>query len=198
MKRIIIAALAALLTVAPASAQIETRYGVLRPANEISVSNGQITALQLGYVLAVILGGAFSGGEAELDEFSSFGSFGLEYHHYLNRHIAVGANATYESCIMSIINSGDGIAYSKSDYLSLFPSVKLPWFYRSRFSMYSKVAAGPVLSYGGSDGEISRRFIFGWQAVPVGLDFGGRGLRGFVEMGGGLHGMVNYGLRFAF
>lgn len=181
---------------------VETKSGDIRPVNEISVSYGVISIPSIANVLAGVFGTAFTGGMAKADKISSTGAISIEYMNYLNSHIAVGG-AIVEENTSIIFDSYSGkdedgnTEYKEGEeqhynFLTVMPVVKLPWFYREHFSMYSKLAAG--LCVGTSNGDLS----FGAQVSPVGMDFGGKAIRGFAELGIGMQGMILGGLRWSF
>ena len=118
--------------------------------------------------------------------------------------MAVGAACSYEHYIMRFDKAAgtdeDGNKiYTEGetnhhDMVSIMPSLKLLWFNRPHFSMYSKLAAGLLLHFGGEKPGANVAF----QLSPVCADFGGRLCRGFVDLGFGCQGLASAGVRFCF
>lgn len=222
MKRLVASALACLALSATLSAG--NYVPEQRPANEISVSYGLVSIPDFAFAFGGVMATAFTFGLAAMDDLTVTGTFGLEYFHYFNNHVAVGGITTFENCCLKMKSytgkDADGNAtYNHkltphpSYFISLMPEVKLPWFNLPHFGMYSKIAAGAWLQYSpevvdmveGSDGQpaqdvtpASSDFGFSAQVNPIGMDFGGRQHRGFLEIGWGLQGLIMGGYRFEF
>lgn len=195
--------LAVLLPLTGAGAQTyTTRQGYSLPDNELSVYYGQGSLMNIAVGLGGAFGTVFSLGAARVDEMSSSGTIALGYHRYVHRSIAVGGVAGYEGCTLRFAqmsgHDGNGNPVYESDsrkgncsFFFIMPSVAVKWFSLPSVSMYSRVAAGAML---GISDETSK-LLFAFQASPVGLDFGGMTVRGFLEAGFGCQGILIAGLR---
>ena len=80
-------------------------------------------------------------------------------------------------------------------FLSVMPHVKASWFDNPHFGMYSKVAVGAAGVFQ-KDGESS--ITWAAQLSPVCMDFGGSDLRGYLELGVGMQGIVTLGIKKMF
>ena len=145
MKRpIVLILLAALASSVSAGAQTHsTNRGYAIPDNEISVYYGQGSYTQLAMAVGGALGTAFTFGAARLEDLSSTGAIGVEYHRYVHRSIAVGGVLGYEGGTMKFApmsgtdENGDPVhdsgASSGSDnftFIHFMPSVAFKWFRR--------------------------------------------------------------------
>lgn len=223
MKKRFFAALMVLAASVQLSAQsyVTTKDGYCIPANEISLSYGRVTHTGFIYTVGGVLGTAFSFGLAKVSTMVSTGSFGFEYMRYVHPHVGLGGLVTYEDYLLGFDSrtgkDADGNAiYSKGPVqnhhvLTVMPAAKFPWFSNSHVSMYTKLAAGvawihtPEVSVTGvdSDGntktetaEGSDNISVAFQISPVGIDFGGDLVRGYVETGWGYQGLIMMGVRF--
>ena len=62
--------------------------------------------------------------------------------------------------------------------------------------IYYKVRA---VDYSTNQSEDTKdNFAFAFQVTPIGMDFGGESFRGFAELGLGMQGLVNVGIRWLF
>ena len=222
MKRILLATIACL---ALSSTLFAGNYvPEQRPENELSVSYGVVSVPAFAFAIGGVFATAFTFGLATMDDMTDSGTFGIEYFHFFNNHVAVGGIATFENCCLKMKSYTGKDAEGKATYnnkltphpayfITLMPEVKLPWFNLPHFGMYSKLAAGAWMQYSpevvdmveGSDGQPTRDvtpsstdFGFAAQVNPIGMDFGGRQHRGFIELGWGLQGLIMGGYRFAF
>ncbi len=192
--------------------------------NELSISYGRVTIPSFAFVVGGVLATAFSFGLAEMDDYSSTGGISVGYYNYLNNHIAIGCDASFECISLGMKGysgkdeSGKSMYENKMDpnrnvFLSVMPGVKLPWFNRKHFSMYSKLNAGAMLQHSpkyeeykeGTDGQAVKEVTaaqtsvsFACQIDPIGMEFGNISFRGFLELGVGMEGLMKLGFRYAF
>lgn len=180
-----------------------SRQGYEFPPNEISLSYGRVSYPEIALTIGGALGAGLSLGTATPSRMISTGAISLEYQRYVHSVVAVGAVASYEHYIMRFdkregTDADGNPVYTEGEtqhhnVLGVMPSLKLLWFNRPHFSMYSKVAAGLLLVV---NDKTSPSVAF--QLSPVCADFGGRLCRGFVDLGFGCQGMVAAGVRFNF
>ncbi len=172
-----------------------SRQGRVLAGNELSVGYGRGSYAELGLAVTGALGVAFTLGAAQLEELSSAGVFFVEYKRNVLRSLALGVAMGYEGCTLRFKTAGsDGPGTGRYSFLTLMPSATLRWFSFRRVGMYSRAAAGIMLSVGNG----SAKPVFAFQAGLVCVDFGGDTLRGFIELGGGCQGLVSGGLRYCF
>lgn len=176
-----------------------SRQGYEFPANEISLSYGYITVPHIAYAFGGIFGTAFSLGLAKVSEINSTGAVALDYQRYVCRSVAVGAVLAYENCAIRFDSSdGEGGTIEgerqNSSIISIMPAAKFQWFNCRNVGMYSKLAAGAMMSISKDSSSVG----FAFQLSPVCIDFGGCACRGFLEAGLGSQGLVQAGIRYCF
>ncbi|MGL4853538.1 MAG: outer membrane beta-barrel protein [Phocaeicola sp.] len=158
--------------------------------HEISISYGIPTSMDVENSLA---NGFIGVSGLDLDE-SFSGSFNLEYMYRLNEKIAVGAIVSYEHASIKSVDF-------KEDFISVLPAFKMNWVNKELFRFYSKVAAGVTIDKASievnSQKESDTDLKFGYQVSPIGLEVG-KELNGFLELGYGVQGIANIGVRFKF
>ncbi|MDD6508467.1 MAG: hypothetical protein PUF43_03285, partial [Bacteroidales bacterium] len=147
------AALALLpLQAASPSRSFVSAQGYEFPANEFSLSYGRVSYPEIAFTIGGVLGAGLSFGTATPSKMISTGTINLEYQRFVHKIVAVGAACSYEHYIMrfdkAVGTDEDGNKiYTEGetnhhDMVSIMPSLKLLWFNRPHFSMYSKLAAG--------------------------------------------------------
>ncbi|MEE3446129.1 MAG: hypothetical protein VZQ78_07965, partial [Prevotella sp.] len=191
------------------------------PLNEIGVSYGLGVSLigdGIGNGIGFALFESWSGRKLTNDK--QFGSLGVEYFRHLdNPRMAVGAIATYAQygedveyvgAIGTYTPYGEYVEYKNQKvgertrhYFSLMPAFKYYYVNGKHFGMYSKLAAGAMMSVfksedtkGGSDSD--SKIYFMYQVSALGIEFGSQNFRGFLEAGAGEQGIVLAGLKYKF
>lgn len=195
MKRPVALILLAFLasSVSAGAQTFSTKQGYVIPDNEISVYYGQGSYTQLAMAAGGALGAAFTFGAASLEDLSSTGAIGVEYHRCIHRSIAVGGVLGYEGGTMKF-SAKSGTDERNFTFIQIMPSVAFKWFSLPNMSMYSRAALGAMLGISGGNSSIA----FAFQASPVAIDFGGTMIRGFLEAGFGCQGILTAGLRACF
>ena len=142
----------------------------------------------------------------------------LEYYYHINKHCAIGGSfgITEASCGGARFKDEDIDFYSyfinyffdptsdfsfKSSSQYLMPAFKYSWIPREHFCLYSKAAIG-IMHYKQDVTCDKMPFLerhengirFAYQFSPVGCEFGGERIRGFIELGYGKQGMYNTGV----
>jgi hypothetical protein len=143
----------------------------------------------------------------------------IEYFNHINKYWAIGGNIgiseasgggarfkrEYTNAISYLFElfflflTSDFEFHSTSQYL--MPAVKYSWIPRNHFCLYSKVALG-IMHYKqditcdelASPQRHENGFRLAYQFSPVGCEFGGERIRGFIELGYGKQGMYNAGV----
>ena len=201
MKRFALIILVCLLAFPDANAQSE--WAPHRLPDEINVSYGLVSIPSFAMVLGGALGTVFTFGLAKMDEFGTTGAISVGYYKYLTDHFAVGGDLCYERLLLGFAGyTGDSTYENKltpnhSTFYSVMPGIKLSWFNREHFGMYSKLNAGAFLQTSSQGESDSTNFSFGFQVDPIAMEFGGMSFRGFVEAGIGMEGLVKAGVRYA-
>lgn len=202
MKKLLFLTLAALLVSAPYAggyAGPATRDGGNLPKNEVSVSYGWGSAY---YLTGVLFRNVLYSFRLDVDRLESMGIAAVDYRHYFNSRWAVGGTVCYEASTLPVarlILPGTGIeaVVDGTMYrnISIMPAVTLRWLQDSHVSIYSKLALGVMLLI---DPEGPTSAAPCTCLTPVGMDFGGRNVRGFLEMNVGTQGLLSAGVKFRF
>ena len=151
----------------------------------------------------------------------NFGPLSLEYFYRISRWISVGGVFTYINRQKDIVQGKVQIGDFTERYYALMPSIKFNWVRSKHFGLYSKLVAGPclhtktdkvdsstmIISCGPDysrttfidhcDEYTDRKVGLIGQVTPLGIEAGGR-LRVFGELGVGIQGVFNAGLRYQF
>lgn len=151
----------------------------------------------------------------------NFGPLSLEYFYRISRWISVGGVFTYINRQKDIVQEKIQIGDFTERYYALMPSIKFNWVRSKHFGLYSKLVAGPclhtktdkvdsstmIISCGPDysrttfidhcDEYTDRKVGLIGQVTPLGIEAGGR-LRVFGELGVGIQGVFNAGLRYQF
>lgn len=151
----------------------------------------------------------------------NFGPLSLEYFYRISRWISVGGVFTYINRQKDIVQEKIQIGDFTERYYALMPSIKFNWVRSKHFGLYSKLVAGPclhtktdkvdsstmIISCGPDysrttfidhcDEYTDRKVGLIGQVTPLGIEAGGR-LRVFGELGVGIQGVFNAGLRYKF
>lgn len=171
--------------------------------NNIAVSYGFFTTAQVAYTFGAVFGTAFSFGLGTLDNMHFTGGIGLEYYHSLGKHWEIGGLATFEHCTADKMskNLETGEYYKtgelNANMFSIGPVARIRWVIKPAFNFYSKAAVGLLLNTS-KDSEEGVGAGVAFQLVPVGFEAGSQTVRGFLELGCGMTGLVAGGVRFRF
>lgn len=169
--------------------------------NEITVGYGRATIMDLAHVVGGVFATAFTAGYARFDNFRSYGSVNAEYYRVLNKTFSVGAAVSWFGGAADVLNK-DNVKTGTSDYsgFAVMPSAKAFWFRRPHVAMYSKLSVGLTLLDDYDDESDSHSFdpYFAAQVSLAGVQFGGERFRGYVELGGGMQGLVTAGVSYSF
>lgn len=165
--------------------------------NEISASYGVLTLLQVEYGLSGIFETVFSGGLIQIDHLRGHGAFSLSYYRAVNSWLSVGADFAIEHVSMTYhVKDSQETKETSETAFSPMLTLKCNWLRRAHFGMYSRLSAGAMFMKSPASGTVRPAFTL--QASPIGAEFGGTALRGFVEGGFGAQGCIMGGLRFRF
>ena len=198
MKKFILLAAVAMLTVTNVSAQGDSRDS----KHEIAVSYGSFSNSDWLNIFENVIGAIF-GEKYEDDTF--FGPIGLEYFYHLKPWLGVGAIATYGQLTQDAIKGDDKVGKKSNYYFTAMPAVKFDWLRGNVVGLYSKLGAGVTMrreirEFDGDRAEYNTDktdFHFNWQVSLIGIEVG-KSLRGFAEGGFGEQGVLMLGLRYKF
>lgn len=170
--------------------------------NELSFTYGQFTVPQFAYVMGGVLGVAFTAGHFTFENSKFIGAAGFEYVHYTNDWFGYGGTIICDymtSDAYNVSSEGEKTYNGKFNlgFISIMPNVKFSWFNREKVSLYSKIAVGPGLVFD-NDNSLKNNITLAAQISPLGVDFGNNLYRGFAELGIGMQGILNVGIRKLF
>ena len=170
--------------------------------NELSFTYGQFTVPQFAYVMGGVLGVAFTAGHFTFENSKFIGTTGFEYIHYTNDWFGYGGTIVCDymtSDAYNVSSEGEKTYNGKFNlgFISIMPNVKFSWFNRERVSLYSKIAVGSGLVFDNDD-SLENNITLAAQISPIGVDFGNNSYRGFAELGIGMQGILNVGIRKLF
>lgn len=204
MKKIFVSLMMVCLMALPTmQAQTQTYYKQIHP-NEISASYG-VSLLGTGIGTVV----------NKLDDLrrwldiddglvvksgGTFGVINLGYTYQLNKVVSIGGAIGLNSMKIRLEDNTGKIDAARANIWMLMSSAKFDWF-RTRsdvFGMYSKVNLG-VMGIGASLMEEAHKTL--WLPTGhlslIGLEVG-KGFSGFMELGVGMQGIVQAGVRACF
>ena len=172
--------------------EISTSFGL----SLIDIAVGQIDRLNLSYVDPN--SGAYTG----IRSGGSRGALNIGYTRQLNSHISVGGALGYNSAsIHGIVYNAD-FSLATLNIYSFMGTAKFDWFHTDNevITMYSKVGLGLMVT----QGIILQGLLKGALVLPtfqtsfVCLEAGKDVLFGFLELGVGMQGIVQAGIRTRF
>lgn len=201
MKRIFVSILiiSSLLLSGQAKAQ-NPYYKQVHP-NDISVSYGFSLLSTFG---SVVIGSLSNILDIEKDisvkPGGTYGVINLGYAYQLNKVVSIGGAAGFNRLSIDLKDNTGKISPAAVNVWTIMSTGKFDWF-RTRsdmFGMYSKVGLG-VMAVGGSLMEELHKTV--WlptgQLSLIGLEVG-KGFSGFMELGFGMQGIAQLGVRARF
>jgi hypothetical protein len=181
----------------------ETRAQEQQPPHEFSLSYGQIGLSEM----FIGMGNYTVGGE-NVDYDNYFGPLNLQYFYRKKPWKLIGIQATYfyDSCgfhYSKAEDSPDGYMNERNKHhcFSLMPAVKYNYLRKKHFGMYSGASLGVLMvRYNCVRGDVEHtdKYMFYpiFQLSLLGLEGGGQRLRGFMDIGFGEQGVLQFGLRY--
>lgn len=175
--------------------------------NEISTQFAYFTGQQITSVFKDAFVGLNTFGDYHFKDLYSTGLFKLQYHHAAEEKLMYGISVEYEWSGLELKDKDDNPIDQiiQDNCFSILGSGKLYLQSFSHFGMYMKFQAGIQLvtcdkKIEGSQiiDKNSTKVRLAFQAIPLGLEFGGRTLRGFVELGVGTQGIWSIGVKKQF
>ena len=198
MKKILVMAVAAMMTVLNVNAQ----EGYDNTKHEVAVGLGLWSNSEILTFFEKTTDAIFG---ASVKDERYFGPVSVEYLYRLKNWIGVGAIRTYGQNKEDVYRSNRKDGVYKNTYLTFMPAVKFDWLRKDHFGLYSKVAVGYTLrkeKFDSSDPagkDVNEDHSNGnWQFSLIGVEAGGSTLRGFCEFGIGEQGIAHFGMRYKF
>lgn len=184
-------------------------------AEKTKIDLGYKNSLDLGYApsglspLSLALYGTIAGIDqlipfsslffgAEVQNLSSTGTFSVNYMRKLNKWLWVGGNISYESAKVYLLDYYyiPGLEYtSRISCLPIMAVCKAAWLRKKHISLYSKIGIGANSIF--TEGKCEK-INLAVQLTPIGFEFGGKHVFGFLEGGVGLQGTLIGGVRYMF
>lgn len=205
MKRTFVAILALCCLAAASRVQAQTYYKQIHP-NEISASYGvSLLGSMIGTVInkADLVSGLIDDKDyVAVKNGGTKGILNLGYTCQLNKTISVGATAGINRMSVNLEDNEGKLTAAAANIYTLMATSKFDWF-RTRsdvFGMYSKVGLGVMAMHGEL---VEDKALQGTLWLPtghlslIGLEVG-RGFSGFMELGVGMQGIVQAGIRARF
>lgn len=206
MKKFFVAIIAiSCLLAAPASNAQQLYYKQYHP-NEISFSYG---VSLLGSVASGLADKAnFIGWLIDDQDYTvvsvggSKGVLNLSYSNQLNKTISVGAAVSFNRMKVNLKDNTGNFTAASANIFSLMSTGKFDWFRTGSdvFGMYSKVGLG-VMCINGTVMEEEHLSGNIWSPTfhisAIGMEVG-KGFSGFMELGVGMQGIVQFGIRGRF
>lgn len=204
MKKILISLLAICTLLLSVQASAQTLYYKQIHRNEISASYGFSL---LGTAIGTVINKADNlnewlgiDEEIHIRNRGTKGVISLGYTHQLSKVVSVGGTMSLNSIGVELKDDTGSLTAANANIWMIMGTCKIDWF-RTRsdiFGMYSKVGLG-VMGIGGSLMEEFHKTV--WLPTGhlslVGLEVG-RGFSGFMELGVGMQGIVQAGIRARF
>ena len=164
--------------------------------DELSVEYSTLTVPQGVYIFGGVLGAAFSLGHFTFDNTIMTGALTVDYMHYFINWFGLGVCAFGEymtADAYSVDGEGNRTPNGKFNmgFASVNPQVKFKYLDNPTWNLYSKLNAGVGVSL-----TDSPSIIPSFQVSLIGVGFGSPKLKGFVELGFGMQGIVGFGLTF--
>lgn len=130
-------------------------------------------------------------------------TFTVQYLYGLSEHLYLGAGVVYQQAtgmqaVLSDMSGSENNYVFAGKYLTFMPTLKLYWFNREHFGMYSKLAVGGTYRMENVNGVSDNSFMFNGQLSAFCLEFGGEHFRAFLESGFGASGSGFGGLKYTF
>ncbi len=165
--------------------EIVAGYGIVshQTLKEITV-NLAVTLATVGYVNTIYQNGS--------------GTFYLGYRYHLTKGIHLGIDAAYQRINEEVNNQDEVLGNLKREYFTLSANSNFSYINKPAFQMYSTLSLGYIQGngyYTPIEGEKDSEStgLFGFQVNALGFRFG-QNIGGFVEIGYGYKGVLNFGL----
>lgn len=168
--------------------------------HEIGISYGAGSNSKILSALDDLVDLTATGGAVSYDNEKFVGPIAVEYFYHLSPKVGIGGIASYANTKKDALVGSTKQGDAKVNFFTVMPAVKLGWFEKDHFGMYSKVAAGLTFRSEKQDwADISENNVkFNFQVSLVGLEVGSQTVRGFAELGVGEQGIILAGLRYKF
>ena len=135
----------------------------------------------------------------------NFGPLSVEYYYRFTPLISAGGVFALIDRRKDIVDKEVKVGDNTDRYYAAMPAIKFNWARGEFVSLYSKLVVGPCLHNetdkisvnGVTEKYTSSHLGVIGQFTPIGIEIGGR-LRVFGELGLGIQGVCNAGLRYRF
>lgn len=174
------------------------------PKNELAVGYGAVNNTNALDVYVNVIGAVFG---ARYQNAKYIGPFSAEYFYHVSPLVGVGGIAVFNHHEHDVLQNEEVTGKRTSNYFTILPAVKFNWLRKQNWGLYSKVGVGYTRAEYKTTGKDSEgkytedksdSNYFNFQASLVGIEAGGRSVRGFAELGFGEQGLIHGGIRFRF
>lgn len=171
--------------------------------HDISASYGIVTTDQIVDMIKDVFTTIFSFGTYEKDNYDYTGARFLTYKNSVRYRLGLGATVGMDGVRGDLLSNQTKYGTFSTNHYTLAAEADYRWVNTKFFQMYSGFGLGYTLSTdkgevtttGESDLLISGHSAF--QINPLGMRIG-KGFGGFVELGFGYKGLLNFGLSYQF
>ena len=199
MKKMILALVAVCGLLASPAAQAQTINQVA--PNELSFSYGVsvIGAVTTSLINTLGVVGQISDGDyIAVRSGGSHGILNLGYHYHTSKVFGIGANFSFNRMSVKLEDETGKLDAFAVNCFSLMADAKLNWFRREVFGMYSRAGLGVMCLNTNLVETASHNFwLPALQLSPIGMEVG-RSFCGFMELGFGMQGIAQFGVRYHF
>jgi hypothetical protein len=169
--------------------------------HEVSAGYGISLAGIAFNTLVDVAGKALEISEADIASVKSGGSRGIinaGYLYHTSKVFAVGGNVGYNRLSVNLQDKTGSLTAASANIFFAMAGIKLNWFRYDIFGMYSKFGLGAMCINGNLMEEYGDTL---WlptaQITPIGMEIG-RQLCGFLELGAGMQGILQAGVKYHF
>ena len=128
----------------------------------------------------------------------SKGVLNLNYIHHTSKVFGIGGNFGFNRMSVNMEDETGKLTAASVNMFSLMVDTKLNWFRNDMFGMYSKIGLGVMCLNGNLVEEMSGNLWLPTGHVSaIGMEVG-RQFCGFLELGAGMKGIVQAGVKFHF
>ena len=198
MKKLSVFISTVILLVAPFKAQAAEPVDFKTVSNEFNFSYG-VGGTPIFFMTTVdLMATIISINTAKFSNAHEIGSFSFEYEHAFFKHFEFGGLVSWQNIKAdSALGSSKPVTHTHN-FLSITPVFKFRWFDFEHVSMYTRLGVGVSLWFDPSGTEQKTTVFPNFELAGVCVDFGGKNLRGLVELGPSSKGIVAAGISYRF
>lgn len=187
--------------------------------NEFDLSYGRASVPGVAYTFASVFATVLTFGYLAPEDFHSTGAVTAGYWHYFSPRFSVGGDLAFENFKLRFSEyrgkdaEGQSLRepsdWNNMTFTSLMPGMKFQWVDRAHFGMYTKANVGGIWYHNDQikvkadeenweEHESSDDFGFAFQLSLIGIEGGNGHWRATTEIGWGMEGLVQVGVKYLF